>query len=257
MVTSVSNNSANILTLFQTGKDAAKAGNEEALAKIQELAKDAEQMKASASPAQTQGASVATKAWIEWREAVDQIKAMGSSPLVEIMARSVALSKHPTSKWGAIQDPVQLAHVIQEYNGNLRGGARIEAQLEESKALLAAATNENEIERLTKKVELDTRIVARADEVRAEFPDRIEKAVQEMNDKWNVSGSLIVKNDDGTYGISAFRVRLKDNNGSLYYSNGDGTILTQQNQFAGKPDVWATAVSLNENGTMIFNPNVR
>ncbi|WP_234051143.1 MULTISPECIES: hypothetical protein [unclassified Xanthobacter] len=249
MVTGVSNNSANILTLFQTGKEAGTANNEETLAKIQELAKEAEQMKAGTSPAQTQGASVATNAWIDATETAQQ----PTSTTTE----TPSSTEGSKPKVYAIQDPRELAEAIKQYNGALLGIDAARAKLEENKALLAAATDGHDIDRLTSVVELNLYIVSRAENLLTDSPTRIERAADEMYEKWNVGGSILTKNDDGTYGMGQFDINLKDNGIRTYYSDDNGAIWENKRHSVSESDSWGQIAQSDKDGTRVIrtSPN--
>ncbi|MFH3479801.1 hypothetical protein [Xanthobacter variabilis] len=240
MVTGVSNNSANILTLFQTGKEAGTANNEETLAKIQELAKEAEQMKAGTSPAQTQGASVATNAWIGAAETAQQ----PASTTTE----TPSATEGSKPKVYAILNPQDLAYAIERYNSSLRGIEGGRAQAEETKARLATATDQTEIDKLSTILRLETGMVTRMESTIAYFPSNIEASANDMYEKWNVSGTILINNTDGTYGMGKFDIKLKDNGIRTYYSDNSGAVWENTRHSIYDKDSWIQVAKKDERG---------
>lgn len=246
MVTSVGNSSTSILTLFRTGADGATDANSETLAKIQQLAKEAEQLKAGASAAQVQGASVATNAWIGASEAAQQAPAPPA-------AQTAATDAHSKRERYGYRDPIQLANGIQKYNNAIIARVELKSELVETQARLEAATNPDETARLTRRTEFLEIFSAYYEQIYTDYPSEIEESARWMNSAWNIGGTLLIKNDNGTYGLGIFFVRLKDNDGMTYYSDRNGSIWKNQRQMVAQADSWREAI-VTVNGKMKYSP---
>ncbi|MFG1401535.1 hypothetical protein [Xanthobacter sediminis] len=239
MVTSVGNNTTSILTLFRTGADGAADANSETLAKIQQLAKEAEQLKAGASPAQVQGASVATNAWIGASETAQKATATTGTQTAATEATDTRSEK---TRY-VYKTPVQLADSIQQYNNAIIARVQLQAELGDSQAQLAATADPIEIARLTKRTEFLEIFAAYYEQIYTDYPSDIEYSAQIMNARMNINGTLLIKNDDGTYGLGKFRITLKDNGAAVYFSDNKGSIFENQKLLAAEPDSWREAVS--------------
>ncbi|WP_234051141.1 MULTISPECIES: hypothetical protein [unclassified Xanthobacter] len=270
MVTGVSNNSANILTLFQTGKEAGTANNEETLAKIQELAKEAEQMKAGTSPAQTQGASVATNAWI----AASAPPALSSAEVEKIHSaaqRAIEMYENPQPSDQTVRGLTQsladakfsltitdlntLVGEISKYNAavhHLNGFKQaVNVYVDWFDRLNSNATSSHmggaidDLRDATGAIikNLQSDLFLTRGRVNTS-PSAIDNGIEYLNSHFIVDGAIATRGEDGLYRLGTFTLSYSSDY-MLYKSDGSGTLFANTTTVRGH-DVWTEIYSGDE-----------
>lgn len=219
MVASVGS-SYNVLTLFQAGTDSPSAPKQEAVDAIIDKVR---RLKADASPAYVQATSFATDAWIS--SATEEASSSAPKATAADSAATATQGTGSAPKEIMISTMFGFLSAVPSYNHWFSSQEGVQASLESYKAQLAEATDEKSQKRLTLIVKS---IESRIPEDAAHYQELGRQiAAFQSNIGYDVAGTLVEKQDDGTFKFGAFVVSTE---GKTYFEHdGSGTAKEYNN----------------------------